>query len=75
MSRPYINKVVAKKNKGKKARMIFFSVYRANAGKFGDYVYEKPYTRLTPYIVGLGLGYIFSRKLRFPHNLKYVSTI
>ena len=33
-------------------------------------LYKKPYTRITPYLVGILLGYIFSRDLKFQHKHK-----
>ena len=35
---------------------------------YGDAIYTKPWDRISPYIVGLALGYILYRKLKFDYN-------
>jgi len=37
--------------------------FSENSNKLSDYVYTKPYTRITPYLVGIIIGYLFSRKI------------
>lgn len=35
-----------------------------NGGKYSDYVYGKPYTRIPPYLVGIFLGYMLSKEIK-----------
>ena len=39
-------------------------IIREKATMFADYVYSKPYTRITPYLVGLLLGNVLSRDVK-----------
>ncbi|XP_066935837.1 O-acyltransferase like protein-like [Clytia hemisphaerica] len=40
--------------------------------KFMDRIYEKPYTRITPYLVGLYLGYLLHRRVTIKFNLRLI---
>ena len=39
--------------------------YNVSSDQFNDFVYGKPWDRISPYVVGLAMGYIFYRKLKF----------
>ena len=39
---------------------------KSQSGIVMDRIYDKPYCRITPYLVGILLGYLFSRKLQIP---------
>jgi len=42
-------------------------------GRRQDNLYVKPYVRFSPYILGMLLGYVFSRKIKLPFNQRYAS--
>ena len=54
---------------------FYFLLYRAKVGDFGDDVYVKPWTRINPYLVGLLLGYIISRKIYLTRKPTFVSNL
>ena len=39
--------------------------YNVSSDQYNDFVYGKPWDRISPYVVGLAMGYIFYRKLKF----------
>ena len=39
----------------------FYSIYSPH-GRYMNYIYRKPYTRIAPYLIGLIIGYIISYK-------------
>ena len=49
-------------------------LFYRNAKESQDQLYIKPYCRIPSYLVGLGLGYILSRKLQFKVRYRLVST-
>jgi len=48
---------------------------KEGAADVQDILYEKPYIRLPPYLIGLLLGYIFSRKITFKSHRTKVGNV
>jgi len=54
---------------------MFEYYFRAKVGDFGDDFYVKPYTRITPYLVGLLFGFLISRKIYITSKPNFVSVL
>jgi peptidoglycan/LPS O-acetylase OafA/YrhL len=52
----------------------FINADPASTAQYGNLIYEKPWARISPYIIGLALGYVFYRGIRLPFS-RIVNTI